>query len=74
MDADLVVLDADPAQDIRNFAKARCVFRGGLPIYTAPAASPAGNQDVAEPIALRSAARARRRVESSVGAASPAAR
>ncbi|HZF26628.1 MAG TPA: amidohydrolase family protein [Steroidobacteraceae bacterium] len=43
MDADLVVLDADPAQDIRNFAKARCVFRGGLPIYTAPAASPAGN-------------------------------
>ncbi|HKE44547.1 MAG TPA: amidohydrolase family protein [Steroidobacteraceae bacterium] len=37
MDADLVVLDADPAEDIRNFAKARCVFRRGLVIYTAPA-------------------------------------
>jgi imidazolonepropionase-like amidohydrolase len=35
MDADLVVLEADPAQDVRNFAKARCVFRHGLPVFSA---------------------------------------
>ena len=35
MDADLVVLDADPVQDVRNFAKARCVFRHGAAIYSA---------------------------------------
>ena len=28
-DADLVVLAADPADDVKNFAKVRCVFRGG---------------------------------------------
>ena len=27
--ADLVVLAADPAEDVRNFAKVQCVFRGG---------------------------------------------
>jgi imidazolonepropionase-like amidohydrolase len=42
MDADLVVLEADPAQDVRNFAKARCVLRRGLPIFAAPA-DPAGS-------------------------------
>jgi imidazolonepropionase-like amidohydrolase len=42
LDADLVVLDADPAQDVRNFAKARCVFRAGVPIYRAPAANATG--------------------------------
>lgn len=36
MDADLVVLDADPVQDVRNLAQVRCVFRAGVPIYTAP--------------------------------------
>ncbi len=34
MDADLVVLEADPAADVRNFAKVRCTFRNGEPIYT----------------------------------------
>jgi imidazolonepropionase-like amidohydrolase len=33
MDADLVVLEGDPAVDVRNFAKVRCVFRGGAAIY-----------------------------------------
>ena len=39
MDADIVVLAADPAEDVRNFSKVRCVFRGGRLIYTAPPAS-----------------------------------
>lgn len=34
--ADLVVLAADPAEDIKNFANVRCVFRGGRLIYLAP--------------------------------------
>jgi predicted amidohydrolase YtcJ len=29
MDADLVVLDADPAADVRNFAKVAYTIRGG---------------------------------------------
>ena len=33
MDADLVVLDADPADSPRNFAAVRCVIRGGEVIY-----------------------------------------
>jgi imidazolonepropionase-like amidohydrolase len=33
LDADLVVLDADPAKDIRNLTRARCVFRAGKRIY-----------------------------------------
>lgn len=33
-DADLVVLDADPAQDARRFAAVRCVVRGGRLAYT----------------------------------------
>jgi imidazolonepropionase-like amidohydrolase len=33
MAADLVVLAADPADDVRNFAKVRCVFRAGKLIY-----------------------------------------
>jgi imidazolonepropionase-like amidohydrolase len=36
MDADLVVLDADPADEPRNFAKVRCAFREGKMIYQAP--------------------------------------
>jgi imidazolonepropionase-like amidohydrolase len=32
-DADLVVLEADPAKDIRNLARPRCVFRAGQRIY-----------------------------------------
>ena len=33
MAADLVVLAADPADDVRNFSKVRCVFRAGKLIY-----------------------------------------
>jgi imidazolonepropionase-like amidohydrolase len=33
MDADLVVLDADPADSPRNFAAVRCVIRRGEVIY-----------------------------------------
>lgn len=36
--ADLVVLEADPADDVRNFAKVRCVFRAGEQIYPSTAA------------------------------------
>jgi imidazolonepropionase-like amidohydrolase len=35
--ADLVVLAADPAQDVKNFANVRCVFRGGERIYSSVA-------------------------------------
>jgi imidazolonepropionase-like amidohydrolase len=34
LEADLVVLDADPADAARNFAAVRCVIRGGDVIYT----------------------------------------
>jgi imidazolonepropionase-like amidohydrolase len=34
--ADLVVLGGDPADDVKNFANVRCVFRGGRLIYPAP--------------------------------------
>jgi imidazolonepropionase-like amidohydrolase len=34
LDADIVVLDADPADAARNFAAVRCVIRGGEVIYT----------------------------------------
>jgi len=34
LNADLVVLDADPAESPRNFAAVRCVIRGGDIIYT----------------------------------------
>jgi imidazolonepropionase-like amidohydrolase len=37
MDADLVVLDADPVSDVAAFAKVRCTFRAGKLIYAAPA-------------------------------------
>ncbi len=33
LDADLVVLEADPAADAANFAKVRCTIRGGRMIY-----------------------------------------
>jgi imidazolonepropionase-like amidohydrolase len=39
MQADLVVLDGDPAQDVRNFAKVRCVFRGGRLLYASGASA-----------------------------------
>jgi imidazolonepropionase-like amidohydrolase len=32
-DADLVVLAADPFEDVKNFAQVRCVFRGGTQVY-----------------------------------------
>jgi imidazolonepropionase-like amidohydrolase len=33
-DADLVVLEADPAEDARNFARVRCTYRSGELIYS----------------------------------------
>ena len=36
-DADLVVLEADPALDVANFAKVRCTVRGGKLTYGRPA-------------------------------------
>lgn len=33
MQADLVVLDGDPAEDVRHFANVRCAFRGGRLLY-----------------------------------------
>ena len=36
LDADLVVLEADPAADVANFAKVRCTIRGGRIIHEAP--------------------------------------
>ena len=36
-DADLVVLEADPAADAANFARVRCTIRGGRLTYTAAA-------------------------------------
>ena len=36
MDADLVVLDADPATDVRNFAKVAYTIRNGRVIYQRP--------------------------------------
>jgi imidazolonepropionase-like amidohydrolase len=37
LDADLVVLDADPAAAVANFAKVRCTIRGGRQAYPAEA-------------------------------------
>lgn len=34
MAADLVVLNGDPAQDVRHFSKVRCTFRQGRALYT----------------------------------------
>jgi imidazolonepropionase-like amidohydrolase len=39
LDADLVVLAGDPADDVANFARVRCTFRGGALIYQAAAGS-----------------------------------
>lgn len=36
MDADLVVLGSDPADDVRHFADVRCAIRGGEVIYRKP--------------------------------------
>jgi imidazolonepropionase-like amidohydrolase len=33
LDADLVVLAGDPAEDVKNFARVRCAFRAGKLIY-----------------------------------------
>jgi imidazolonepropionase-like amidohydrolase len=34
--ADLVVLNGDPASDIKNFASVKCTFRGGREIFSRP--------------------------------------
>lgn len=44
MDADIVVLAADPAVDPRNFAKVRCTFRNGALIYSDSAHRQAANR------------------------------
>ena len=36
LDADLVVLDADPAENAGNFAGVRCTIRAGQPVFEAP--------------------------------------
>ncbi len=36
LDADLVVLEADPSADVTAFAKVRYTIRGGRIVYTAP--------------------------------------
>jgi imidazolonepropionase-like amidohydrolase len=33
MDADLVVLEADPSKDVKRFADVKCAVRGGKPIF-----------------------------------------
>jgi imidazolonepropionase-like amidohydrolase len=43
MDADLVVLDADPAADVRNFARVAYTIRHGKIIYTSLAGSASGS-------------------------------
>lgn len=40
LDADLVVLQADPQDDVRNFAKVSCTIRGGRIIYSAGGKAP----------------------------------
>ncbi|HEU4780142.1 MAG TPA: amidohydrolase family protein [Steroidobacteraceae bacterium] len=35
-DADMVMLAADPFEDVRNFANVKCVLRAGAPIYSRP--------------------------------------
>lgn len=39
LDADLVVLTADPAADAKNFSQVRCTVRGGTTIYTSTKAN-----------------------------------
>lgn len=39
MDADLVVLEADPAKDVKRFAGVKCTLRGGKVVYARPASS-----------------------------------
>jgi imidazolonepropionase-like amidohydrolase len=34
MDADIVVLEADPAKDVKHFARVKCAVRGGQLIYS----------------------------------------
>ena len=34
LDADLVVLEADPSKNVTNFAKVRCTIRGGKTLYS----------------------------------------
>jgi imidazolonepropionase-like amidohydrolase len=40
--ADLVVLDGDPATDVRNFAAVRCTIRGGQEVFTRAPQRPVG--------------------------------
>lgn len=36
MDADIVVLEEDPAKDVRNFAQVGCTLRGGKTLFSKP--------------------------------------
>ena len=38
-DADLVVLNADPATDVSHFANVKCTFRRGREIFTPPSST-----------------------------------
>lgn len=38
LEADLVVLDGDPASDVKQFADIKCTIRGGREVFTRPAA------------------------------------
>ena len=40
MDADLVVLSADPAQDVTAFSRVRYTIRDGIIIYSSPQVAP----------------------------------
>jgi imidazolonepropionase-like amidohydrolase len=40
LDADLVVLAADPVRDVRAFADVRYAIRAGRVVYSAPAPAP----------------------------------
>lgn len=40
MDADLAVLEADPGQDARNFARVKCTLRAGELLFAKPSQGP----------------------------------
>jgi imidazolonepropionase-like amidohydrolase len=39
-DADLVVLDGDPAHDVRQLARVRCAIRGGRTLFSPDVTAP----------------------------------
>lgn len=47
LDADLVVLNGDPAADVRHFANVKCTIRGGREIFVRTGSGPAWKQSAA---------------------------